>query len=276
MVSVIIPTYNREGPLQYAMQSVINQTYQFWELIIVDDGSTDNTRDAVEKFRNENIKYLFQKRKGVSAARNRGIMAANGNYLSFLDSDDSFLPHKLETQIESMESSPKYMMSYSNVLFVDNNKEVVIRDEQMHLSGNIYPQMLFMRDCFISTPAVIVKRKALDEVGGFDVNMKMCEDLDLWRRIARYFPVLHLPEPLVMVRYKTKDMINIKKSYGARKKYYEKAFSEDRSISKSLKKDLRYEMHSVYGIPIFSKGAILRNIKGLKKRLREGVLCGKK
>ena len=244
-VSVIIPTYNRSDLLKDAIASVLSQNYSDYEIIIVDDGSTDDTQAVVSSYKSPKIIYFFQNNCGRSAARNSGISLARGEYIAFLDSDDIFMPNKLELQTSFLDAHTSYGMVYSYANNVDENRQFLTHHYDGNLSGQIYPDMLFIRNNFITTPTVMVRAKILSELGGFDVKMHMCEDLDLWRRIARKYKVMQLTEALAHVRIRSQEKPNIIELLDGRTNYYEKAIKDDENIIK-IKKELYREMFSVY------------------------------
>lgn len=249
-ISVIIPTYNRVHFLQEAIESVFRQTFQDYEIIVIDDGSSDNTKEMISKLGHK-IRYFYQDNRGRSSARNHGIQMARGEYIAFLDSDDVFLPEKNAIQVKALDDNPEYGIVYSHALTMDEKGNPLGMSWQGNLSGWIYPMNLFIKNCLITTPTVMVRANVLKHIGGFDENMHMCEDLDLWRRIARLYPVLHILSPLVKVRLANdvvKNGINVKTFLCGREEFYRKAFREDPSIEKMLKKDLFSEMYSTYGM----------------------------
>ncbi len=197
LVSVIIPVYNRLNFLKEAVESVLRQTYKNYELIIVDDGSTDDTPLIKEIF--PPIKYIrHPENKGVAAARNTGIKNSHGELLAFLDSDDLWLPEKLEKQVEFMNQNPDLLISQTEEIWIRNGKRVNPRKKHKKEGGNIFFRSLEL--CLISPSAVILKRELLKEVGLFDEDLKAAEDYDLWLRITWKYPVGLLPQPLVIKR----------------------------------------------------------------------------
>lgn len=244
-VSVIIPTYNRSDLLKLAISSVLSQSYTDYEIIVVDDGSTDNTRKVVESFNAEAIRYVYQNNMGRSAARNAGISSAKGQYIAFLDSDDIFLPSKLELQVKCLDSNPLCGLVYSYASNVDENGNSLAYHYDGDLSGSVYPDMLYIRNNFITTPTVMVRANILSETGGFDESMHMCEDLDLWRRIARNHQVMQIRQSLAQVRIRTDEKIDVLEFMAARTRYYNKAIDEDVSL-RNIKRDLYNEMYVVY------------------------------
>ena len=249
-VSVIIPTYNRASMLREAIQSVLDQTYSDFEIIVVDDGSTDNTGDVVSVFSDTRIRYVFQENRGRSNARNHALSLARGEYIAFLDSDDLFLPSKLGIQVKALEDNPDYGMVYSHALRVDNQGRAIAgrRYPRIKLSGRIYPELLYTRGSIITTPSVVMRSAILNEIGGFDERMDICEDLDLWRRVARRHRVLQIEDYLCIVRPGLGRQLSWEASIRARTMYYEKAIAEDPLLEKPFRSKLLSEMFCYYAV----------------------------
>jgi len=250
-VSVIIPTYNRALKLKEAIQSVLDQTYTDYEVIVVDDGSVDNTREVVNELKQHSDKlvYVYQENRGRSAARNYGISLAKGDYIAFLDSDDRFLPEKLSVQVKALENNGDFAMAYSTLIFMGENGAILGSSDKARtrLSGWIYPELLFIKGAIIITSGVMVRASVLSEIGGFDEEMHICEDLDLWRRIAKRYKVLQIEQPLSIYAYRLNDQPDVLENVKARSFYYQKAIAEDPALEKSIQSKLFLEMYSQYG-----------------------------
>ncbi len=205
-VSVIIPTYNRKEFLREAVQSVLEQTFQDLELIVVDDGSTDGTWEMLEREFGGRIRYIYQENQGPSAARNRGVEASCGEWIAFLDSDDLWLPKKLERQLEFTAENPGALISYTDEIWIRRGRRVNPKKKHAKYSGWIYPQCLPL--CIVSPSSVLIHRKLWDEVGGFDERLPVCEDYDLWLRIASRHPIFFLPEKLIIKRGGHSDQLS--------------------------------------------------------------------
>ncbi|MFV1951556.1 MAG: glycosyltransferase family 2 protein [Nitrospinota bacterium] len=203
-ISIIIPVYNRPLLVKEAIDSVMAQTYTDFELIVVDDGSTDTTADVIQKYIETysnisvHLRYIYQSGLGVSAARNNGIDAANGKLTTFLDSDDLWQPNKLKRQMEFFASHPEAKICYTDEIWIRHNKRVNPCKVHQKYSGRIFEHCLPC--CIISPSSVIIKKEVLEEVGLFDESLPACEDYDLWLRIAGRFKVDILPEQLIIKR----------------------------------------------------------------------------
>jgi len=196
-VSIIIPTYNRGWIIKEAIESVLAQDFIDFELIVVDDGSTDNTSEILHSYR-EDITVLRQNNKGVSAARNRGLSEASGRFIAFLDSDDLWLPKKLSRQVDFFNSNPDALICQTEELWVRNNMRVNPKKRHKKLSGMIFERSLAL--CLISPSAVMIRRSLFDEIGVFDETFPACEDYDLWLRISCRHPVFLIDTPLIIKR----------------------------------------------------------------------------
>jgi len=197
LVTVIIPTYNRAWVLKEAIDSVLAQEFGDLELIVVDDGSTDNTPQILESYA-QDLTVIRQPNRGVSAARNRGIVAANGRLISFLDSDDLWLPRKLSSQVNFFNSNPAAVINQTEEIWIRNGVRVNPKTRHHKPSGMIFEPSLAL--CLVSPSAVMMKRSLFDEVGLFDEDLPACEDYDLWLRISWRYPVHLIETPLIIKR----------------------------------------------------------------------------
>lgn len=193
-VAVIIPTYNRVSTLQRALDSVLAQTLPIGEICVIDDGSDDGSKELIaSKF--PNVSYYYQENAGVSSARNLGIAKTESDWLAFLDSDDEWLPQKLELQLEALKECPKYKLIHSEEIWIRNGKRVNQMRKHQKAGGYIFPQCLPL--CVISPSAVLIQREMIEDIGGFDESLVACEDYDLWLRICCQERVLYLDTPLL-------------------------------------------------------------------------------
>ncbi len=197
LVSVIIPTFNRGWIVAEAVKSVLAQDYCPIELIVVDDGSTDDTVRKLGPFMDKII-LIIQKNKGVSAARNTGIKAANGEFIAFLDSDDMWLPEKTSCQINFFNNNPEAMICQTGEIWIRNGKRVNPKKKHKKLSGMIFEPSLHL--CLVSPSAVMIKKKLFEIKGNFDEKLPACEDYDLWLRISSDIPVYLIDKLLTIKR----------------------------------------------------------------------------
>src|SRR2546426_6274803 len=197
LVSVITPTYNRWPMVGEAIDSILAQSYKDFELIVVDDGSEDHTVEKLAKY-GSRIRVLCRPRRGVAAARNLGVHESTGKYLAFLDSDDLWKPKKLEVQVAFMESHLDGEICQTEEVWIRNGVRVNPKRKHRKPSGDIFRASLDL--CLVSPSAVMMTRELFDRLGGFDESFPVCEDYDLWLRIAAKIPVFLLPPPLVIKR----------------------------------------------------------------------------
>lgn len=181
-VSVIIPTYNCDRYLAEAIESVLQQTYSAWELIIVDDGSMDNTSQVVQPYA-ARVRYVYQENQGVSAARNHGMQLAQGEFIAFLDADDFFLPHKLAAQVAVFQAQPQLGMVHSGWWRVDAVGKILIEVEPWHHIPTLNLES-WLRWKPVLPSAMMFRRDWLDRSGGFDPRFPPAEDTDLVLRLA--------------------------------------------------------------------------------------------
>jgi glycosyltransferase involved in cell wall biosynthesis len=193
-ISVVIPSHNRGHCLDRALQSIYGQTSAVDEVILVDDGSTDGSAArAAAQF--PGLVVIEQLRQGVSAARNRGIIAARHDWIALLDSDDSWQPGKIETIREAAAHHPDFVLYHSDEIWVRNGVRVNPMLKHRKHGGWIFKQCLPL--CAISPSTTVIRRETLLELGMFDENLPACEDYDLWLRLCHRYPVYFVEQPLV-------------------------------------------------------------------------------
>jgi glycosyltransferase involved in cell wall biosynthesis len=197
MVSVIIPTYNRSTLVREAVASALAQQDVALEVIVVDDGSVDDTAAVLKSF-GSFICTVLQSHGGVSYARNTGIRAAAGDWLAFLDSDDLWLPEKLREQLDFLEAHPEYKICQTEEIWIRNGHRLNPKKYHRKPRGYCFSQLL--ERCLISPSAVVVHRELFEEVGLFDEGLPACEDYDLWLRIGYRYPIGLVEKPLTIKR----------------------------------------------------------------------------
>ncbi|SMC25026.1 Glycosyl transferase family 2 [Desulfacinum hydrothermale DSM 13146] len=197
LVSVIIPTHNRAHMVREAVDSVLAQEGVRMEIIVVDDGSTDETPEVLAPYR-DRILVIRQSNRGVSAARNRGVQAARGQWIAFLDSDDLWLPGKLRAQLDFFAAHPRWLICQTEEVWIRNGRRWNPKRYHAKPSGHCFDRLL--ERCLISPSAVMLHRSLLEQVGLFDEDLPACEDYDLWLRIGCRHPIGLVPKPLVIKR----------------------------------------------------------------------------
>ncbi len=196
LLSAIIPTFNRAASVVNAVRSVIDQTLPDIEIIVVDDGSTDDTAECLNREFGDRIKLLrLPRNHGVSYARNRGFELSRGAFIAFLDSDDLWLPEKSNRQLAFMRSRPDLLISQTDEIWIRNGKRVNPCQHHLKPSGSIFAECLPL--CVVSPSAVMMRRRFFAAVGLFDETLPACEDYDLWLRTACRYPIELLPEKLL-------------------------------------------------------------------------------
>ncbi len=221
LVSVIIPTFNRAQLLPRAIESVLGQDYKEIELIIIDDGSTDDTQELLENY--PKIKILRTSNQGISKARNLGIKVSRGEWICFLDSDDMWLPSKLSSQVKYAQQFPHLKLIHTNELWVRNGVRVNQMKKHQKAGGFIFEKCLPL--CLISPSTVMIHRSVFSKIGDFDPEMTVCEDYDLWLRITKDYEIGYIEEALIqkygghedqlskkykaMDYYRVKSLVNI-------------------------------------------------------------------
>jgi len=197
-ISVIIPFRNRLEWTAVAVRSVLEQTFEDHEVILVDDGSTGDSRTRID-LTDPRVRYIRQENRGRAAARNRGIAEAHGSFIAFLDSDDLFLPSKLEKQFQAMQDHPSALMSHTSYQRIDADGKVIEDVASGRFAGRVYPEIIL--SCPIATPTVMVRREAFGfPEARFEEALSFGEDIILWMRLARRTEILGLTEPLTQVR----------------------------------------------------------------------------
>jgi len=207
LISVIIPTFNRGHCLEESIRSVRDQNFPDFELIVVDDGSVDNTIEVVNQF--PDIRFIrLDKNRGVSFARNCGLKQAQGDWIAFLDSDDLWKKGKLQAQVQWVNQHPNCYAVYTDEIWVRNGVRVNQMKKHQKYSGEIFQYCLPL--CIVSPSSVLLRTKMLNEVGGFDESMVVCEDYDLWLRIAKQYPFHFIDEKLIVKRGGHADQLSSK------------------------------------------------------------------
>jgi len=265
LVSIVIPTYNRERLLNRAVKSVLNQTYTNFELIVVDDCSTDCTESVVKGFQDDRIRYIRHERnQGAPTARNNGIKAANGDYIAFQDSDDVWLSTKLEKQVNAFNSGSSHIgVVYTSFWLINQDEKTLVPSSRVkHTEGKIHDTLLEMN--FVSMSSAIVRRECFEKVGMF-VKIPRFQDWELWLRISKYYYFKHLREPLVKV-YRQVDSISRETDAWilARKYILSKYLDEISEKPKLLSKH-----YSDLGIFLCTKG----DIKAGRKYFFKGMIA---
>lgn len=214
IISVVIPAYNSAKTLPGALESVFAQTYGEHEIIVVDDGSSDDTPDVLSRYASR-VKYIRQENKGPSAARNMGIRAARGEYIAFLDADDLWLPEKLELQLDLMKRDPMTALVGCGIYAIDRDGQVVdtvVRREE----EPDFPEQIGFWNAFGNPSCALARKSVFEELGPFNENLRFGEDWEMWLRISRRHRVRFVSLPMIKFRkhdgFKNYERIDIIKS----------------------------------------------------------------
>jgi glycosyltransferase involved in cell wall biosynthesis len=205
-VAVIIPTYNRANLIGEGIQSVLHQTFTDFEIIVVDDGSSDNTKDVVARYTDPRIRYEYRENNGVSAARNAGAKVCNAEYVAFLDSDDIYLENALEKMIKSLDAHKQVGYSYGQANIMKVGKTAYrIRKSHVHESSVVLESKEQLRELIFHKPmnvsTSIIRHSCFDEIGGFNEDLWFAEDHHLFVRLSKKYPSAYIAEPVTNMRF---------------------------------------------------------------------------
>ncbi len=207
LVSIIIPAYNAKLYIAETINSIISQTYQNWELILVNDGSKDNTAEIIHSFlKDKRIQYHFQENAGVSVARNYGYSFSSGQYVAFLDADDLWLPHRIEKMVDKFQDEVSIGLVHSYMQVIDEHSQLqngVYKGKE----GHILESLLLWEGCNIPAPSsILVKRDVVEKIGGFDKDLSTAADQEFFFRVANLYKVGMCKEVLGLYRVHGNNM----------------------------------------------------------------------
>lgn len=237
-VSVVIPTYNRISFLRRAIESVLAQTYKDYEIVVVDDGSTDKTKDIVKKY-GKKVRYIYQKNRGPSVARNIGIKKAKGKYIAFLDSDDRFLSNKLTMQIDYIKKHPNCKFLYTWYFNVNaKGKRKRLRKPKSCKKREQLQYLLYDKTFSIRTSTVLIQKECFKKAGYFNKKYWYSQDWDMWLRLSNYYTAHCLQRPLSEYRIHgdNRSGHKIERHHSDIKKSIKKLYGWDDKKIKKLRK----------------------------------------
>ncbi|NET38053.1 MAG: glycosyltransferase [Cyanothece sp. SIO1E1] len=225
-ISVIVPVYNGEGTIKRTIESVLNQTWKDFELIVINDGSQDSTLEILDRVSDPRLRIFSYPNAGLSASRNRGFAQSSGEFIAFLDADDLWTEDKLEAQLASLLSTPQAAVSYSWTDCIDESDQLLRRGGYITLNGDVYKELLVVN--FLANGSnPLIRRKALAEIGEFDETLTAGEDWDMWLRLAADYPFVAVPSPKVLYRQPTNSMsANVLRQEQECLKVIERAFNQ--------------------------------------------------
>lgn len=288
-VTVIIPTYNCAEFVTDAVHSVLAQTYKNYEILVIDDGSTDNTRKVLSSYIERClIKYICQENKGLACARNTGIKNASGDFIALLDADDLWLPYKLEVQMPAFQLSPKIGIVHADrCKFMDSGeffrpiRENFSDEFIKRHSGDLF-EACFLREIFISCPTAVIRKECFDKVGLFDENLAKLgfEDSEMWLRILRHYEAYHVNKAVALYRVRPNSMSKNRKKMIEAHKYLVEKISKQYNLSPELRKRALKAMRKEWGLGEYIHerymGKIAGNIKnilGLRNNYKKPFKC---
>lgn len=225
-ISIIVPTYNRAGMIHRAIESIKVQTFNDWELIVVDDASTDNTEEIIRTYvkNDQRIRYLkHEKNKGGSVARNSGIQISKGSYIAFLDDDDRWHPEKLRLQYDYLQNYPETGLIYSGFCYVDYETDKIIKRVRPRYQGNV--SSIILKTNIIGSPTPLIRSECFQRAGLFDDQLTSCQDWDMWIRISQYYSFAYFKECLAEVTMHGRQISsNLSSKIDSRNKLLDKYF----------------------------------------------------
>ena len=243
LISVIIPVYNGEKTIKETIQSVLNQSFSDFEIIVINDGSQDRTLEVVSGIKDSRLKVFSYSNAGVSASRNKGIYHAVSEHISFIDADDLWTYDKLETQFKALQDNPKAAVAYSWTNWIDESGKFLRPGSHISVNGRAYEKLL-LRDFVESGSNPLIRKQALDEVGGFDQSVNPAEDWDMWLRLAAHYDFVVVPHPQILYRVSSNSAsCDVWKMEASSLLILERAFAQIPSLQKLKKKTLgsRYQ-----------------------------------
>ncbi len=240
-VSIVIPTYNAEKTILETVESALAQTFTDFEILVINDGSTDSTLNLIEEIGDARLKIFNYENSGVAIARNRGISLAAGQFISFLDSDDLWLPDKLESQLFALKNHPAAGLAYSWVSYINTQGDFLYSQEPIYYEGNVYPQLL-ARNFLTCGSTPLIRKHVIDSVGGFDPSVPPADDWDYWLRVSEKWNFKVVTKHQVLYRISPHSMsLNVEAMERAHMMVLEKAFeSAPAQLQPLKKKNLSY------------------------------------
>lgn len=226
VISVIIPVYNGAKTIKETIESVLQQTYKTFELIVINDGSQDETLAIISSIQDPRIKVFSYPNAGLSATRNRGIVRSCGEFIAFLDADDLWTKDKLAAQLEALQQNPQAAVAYSWTDHIDENSKYLRPASYNSCNGNVYERLL-IGNFLVCGSNTLIRTEALHKVGGFDESLNSAEDWDMWLRLASHYEFVVVPRPQVLYRISPYSMsANIFKMESASLQVLERAYSQ--------------------------------------------------
>ncbi len=238
LISVVIPAYNAEKTIKETIESVLNQTFSDFELIVINDGSQDSTLEIVSSISDPRIKVFSYPNSGPQKSRNRGTAHASSEYISFLDADDLWMPDKLEAQLKALQENPQAGVAYSWTDYIDESGKLLPQRIYGNFTGNVYLKLL-LADFVGNGSNPLIRKQALVEVGGFDELLVAGQDWDMWVRLASKYPFVAVPSVHILYRVSGSSWsTNLARREAGFKRVIEKAIAQTPELLQPLKKDI--------------------------------------
>jgi len=266
LISVIIPAYNASKTIQETIESVLKQTIQDFEIIVIDDGSIDSTVEIVSGIEDHRLKVFSYPNAKQAASRNRGFARSTGEFISFLDADDLWTPNKLEAQLKALQDNPQAAVAYSWSHCIDEKGKFLREASHSTSSGDVYAKLLLC-DFLDNGSNPLIRRQALLEVGGFDESLPPAEDWDMWLRLAARYHFVAVPYPHILYRQSPGSAsANLRRMAAACERVIELAFDRAPDSLQHLKRHSLANLYKYLVYRCFEWFPILR---------REGLVAGK-
>jgi len=271
LISVIVPAYNAEKTILETIESVRHQTFSDFELIVINDGSTDRTLELLDTIKDDRLKIFSYENGGNSVARNRGITHSVGEYISFIDADDLWTPEKLEMQLDALQRHPKAGVAYSWTVLIDEEGEFLFAQDPLYFEGNVYPNLLV--DCFIASGSnILINRQTVESVGIFDTNLIIAADWEYYMRLASKWPFAVVPKYQVLYRLSSCSLVSAVEN--TEKHIFivvDKAFEAAPPSLQHLKKECLEKVRLHLAFLYLSRSPDRNRIKRAGKMLRKSI-----
>ena len=237
LISVVIPVYNGEKTIAETIESVLNQSFSNFEIVVINDGSQDSTLDILASIQDPRLKIFSHPNAGLSASRNRGISQSSGEFIAFLDADDLWTPDKLEAQLTALQENPNAAVAYSWTDFIDETSQFLKPGPHFTISGDVYAELL--RGNFLANGSnPLIRRQALIKVGSFDVSFSGVADWELYLRLATHYHFVAVPSPQILYRLSANSMsTNLFKQEADSIQFIEQAYAQAPESLQHLKKE---------------------------------------
>lgn len=260
IISVVIPVLNGEKTIQETIESILNQTFQNFEIIIINDGSQDKTLEIVNQIKDHRINIFSYPNAGLAASRNRGFVHSVGKFIAFMDADDLWTPDKLQSQLKALQDNPQAAVAYSWSDCIDEAGNFLRTSSHSTANGDVFAKLL-LTDFLDNGSNPLIRRQALEEVGKFDESLPAAEDWDMWLRLAARYHFISVRAPQILYRVSSTSMTtNVVRQEAEMRKVIERAFAQAPQSLQYLKPDsfgniYRYlTFKAIEGTPTWHKG----------------------